>query len=125
MTPRPSAAATPLRSVTDLLGFRPTDLGAITLVGITVLAILRGYLVPRQTLTDRIADKDARIAELVTERDTWRQAHAVSEEARREAQDQAAELLELSKVATHFFSALPRAREVNDADVAQPPATSL
>jgi len=98
--------------LTDLLGVRPSDLGAAALVAIVVLLVLLGRLVPRSVLEDVRTDRDTRLAELAQERDTWREAHAVSEEARREAQDQSAELLELSKVAAHFFSALPRAGEV-------------
>ncbi|MFF9215641.1 hypothetical protein [Streptomyces viridosporus] len=94
--------------MTELLGFTPVDLGAAALVGLVVLLVLRGQLVPRRQLEDVRADKDRQIEDLRTERDTWRQAHAVSEEARREAQDQAGELLEMSRTAGYFFNALPR-----------------
>lgn len=93
----------------DLLGFRPTDIGAVALVGLIVLMVLRGQLVTRRQLEDLRADKDAQLTAEREEKATWREAHRVSELARQEAQDQSAELLELSKVATHFFSALPRA----------------
>lgn len=113
----------------DLLGFRPTDIGAAALVGFIVLLVLRGYLVPHRQLQDLRTDKDRQIEDLRGERDTWRKAHAASEEARREAQDQAGELLEMSRTAGYFFNALPqpRRREVSaDADVdqqtASPPA---
>jgi len=92
----------------DLLGFRPTDLGAVALVGLVVLLILRGQLVPRRHIEDLRTDKDRQIDELRTERDTWRQAHTVSEEARREAQEQSGEMLEMSRTAGYFFNALPR-----------------
>jgi hypothetical protein len=111
------------RAVTDLLGFKPTDLGAAALVGLVVLMVLTGRLVTRRQLDDVRADRDARLAEIAAERDTWREAHRVSEEARREAQDQTGELLELSRVSAHLLSALPAAREVTDAKVdhAAPP----
>ncbi|MFR0354182.1 hypothetical protein [Streptomyces sediminimaris] len=107
----------------QLLGLSPTDIGAAALVGVIVLLVLRGQLVPRRQLEDLRADKDRQIDDLRAERDTWRQAHAVSEEARRESQDQAGELLELSRTAGYFFAALPRAaREVSSrADVDQAP----
>ncbi|MFJ2717393.1 hypothetical protein [Streptomyces sp. NPDC087437] len=110
--------------MTDLLGFRPSDLGAAALVGLIVLLILRGHLVPRRVLEDRLADKNRQLEDLRAERDTWRTAHTVSEEARREAQDQAGELLELSRTAGYFFTALPQAgREVRaSADVDSAPA---
>jgi hypothetical protein len=82
----------------DLLGLSPTDMGAAALVGLVVLLVLRGQLVPRRQLED-----------LRQERDTWREAHTVSEEARRDAQDQAGELLELSRTAGALMTALPRA----------------
>lgn len=107
----------------EVLGFRAVDLGAVALVGLIVLMVLRGQLVTRKQLEDLRADKDLQIAALIDERNTWRAAHGESEEARREAQDQAGELLELSRVATHFFTALPRAAgEVRtNADVDQTP----
>ncbi|MFD7794310.1 hypothetical protein [Streptomyces sp. NPDC059759] len=98
----------------DLLGFRPTDIGAVALVGLIVLMVLRGQLVTRRQLDDLRADKDAQIAAEREEKATWREAHRVSEEARREAQDQAGELLEMSRTAGAFLTALPRAgREVS------------
>ncbi|MEU9149225.1 hypothetical protein AB0D59_01395 [Streptomyces sp. NPDC048417] len=106
----------------ELLGFAPVDLGAAALVGLIVLLVLRGQLVPRRQLEDLRADKDQQIEDLRAERDLWREAHAVSEEARRESQDQAGELLELSRTSAYFFAALPRAaREVStSADVQAP-----
>lgn len=114
----------------DLLGFRPTDLGAVALVGIIVLLVLRGQLVPRRQIEDLRTDKDQQIEDLRAERDTWRRAHDRSEEARREAQDQAGEMLEMSRTAGYFFNALPqprRSREVSadagmDQQTPSPPA---
>ncbi|MFH8792184.1 hypothetical protein [Streptomyces sp. NPDC017941] len=112
----------------DLLGFRPTDLGAVALVGLIVLMVLRGQLVTRRQFDDMRADKDAQIAAERDEKITWREAHRVSEEARREAQDQAGEMLEMSRTAGYFFNALPqpRHREVTadagmDQQAAPPP----
>jgi predicted methyltransferase len=98
--------------VEALLGFRPVDIGATVLVGLVVLMVLRGQLVTRKQLDDLRADKDAQIAAERAEKNTWREAHALSEEARREAQDQAGELLELARTAGHFYKALPHAGEV-------------
>lgn len=108
----------------DLLGFRPTDIGAVALVGLIVLLVLRGQLVPRRQLEDLRADKDQQIEDLRKERDTWREAHTVSEEARRDALDQNDELLEMSRTAGAFMTALPRAgRGVSpSADLDQAPA---
>ncbi|MDT0477414.1 hypothetical protein RM863_35360 [Streptomyces sp. DSM 41014] len=114
-----------MAATAELLGFAPVEIGAGALVAVIVLMILRGQLVPRRQVDDLLAVKDAQISELTTERDTWRQAHGVSEEARRESQDQSGELLELSRTAGYFFNALPRAaREVSTrVDVDQAPPT--
>lgn len=98
--------------MTELFGIATSDLGAAALVGIVVLLVLLGRLVPRSSLTDRLADRDAQIQRLVDERDTWRSAHQLSEEARRESQDQAGELLELSRTADYLLRSLPRGGEV-------------
>ena len=61
----------------------PTDQIALgALVTFMVFSLLRGWVVPRSVLVDRIADKDKQIAELVKERDDWKKAHDVSEEGR-------------------------------------------
>lgn len=66
------------------------------LVGLVVLMVLRGHLVPRRTYDD-----------MRDERDTWRAAHQISEESRHKAQDQVGELLELSRTAIPLLRALP------------------
>lgn len=81
--------------------------GAAGLVGLVVILILRGALVPRSVLQDVRADRDARCLELAAERDTWRAAHQEAEEARHVAQGQVGELLELSRTADHLLRALP------------------
>jgi hypothetical protein len=98
--------------MTEIYGIATSDLGAAALVGVVVLLVLTGRLVPRSHLSDLRADRDARIQEIAGERDTWRDAHQVSEEARREAQDQVGELLELSRTADHVLRSLPRPGEV-------------
>lgn len=62
--------------------------GSAVLLGAVVWMVLTGRLVPRQVLRDCQA-----------ERDTWRQAHQVSEGAREQERGQVSELLELSRVA--------------------------
>lgn len=88
--------------------------GAAGLVVLVVILILRGALVPRSVVRDLRADRDTRIAEIMHERDTWRAAYETSEAGRHLAEAQAAELLELSRTATHLLASLPRpAREVS------------
>jgi hypothetical protein len=94
--------------VTEVLGINIAQGGAAALLAFFVLMIMRGAIVPRRTLDDVRADRDARIQEMVAERDTWRAAHADSEVARRVAQGQVGELLELSRTASHVLTSLPQ-----------------
>lgn len=74
-------------------------LGSLTpagLLAIIVLLIAVGRLVPRRTLEDVIQD-----------RNEWRSAHQVSEQARVELQQQVQELLEHSRATDSFLRALP------------------
>ncbi|NUS16301.1 MAG: hypothetical protein HOY69_33705 [Streptomyces sp.] len=91
----------------DLAGSLLVQGGATAVLVVVVLLILRGRLVPRSVLEDIRADRDARIAELAAERDSWRAAHDRSEVARHIAQDQAGELLELARTADHMLRSLP------------------
>ncbi|RIH58098.1 hypothetical protein D3C59_37345 [Streptomyces sp. SHP22-7] len=64
--------------------------GAGAIVTLIVAAhLLKGHLVARSVLEDVRKDRDDRIAELVKDRDMWRDAHKESEVARIEAQNQA------------------------------------
>ncbi len=98
--------------------------GAGAIVTLIVLLILRGNLVARSVLEDVRKDRDARVAELVAERNAWREAHRESEVARIEAQSQVGELLELSRLADHVLRAI-RGEVPGDAmdqSVAAPPS---
>lgn len=93
--------------------------GAATVLGLVVLLILLGRLVPRRTVDDVRADYQARIAELIAERDMWQAAHRVSEEARHEDGQQVRELLEVARTTDHVLRSLPRPSEgVSDAPMA-------
>jgi hypothetical protein len=98
--------------------------GAATIVIFIVLLIIRGSLVPRSVLEDVRSDRDARLAEVVAERDTWREAHRVSEAARIEAQSQVGELLELSRTADHVLRSIRGEvhGDAMDQSVAAPPS---
>ena len=98
--------------------------GAGAIVTLIVLLILRGNLVSRAVLEDVRKDRDARIAELVAERNAWQAAHRESEAARIEAQSQVGELLELSRIADRVLRAI-RGEVPGDAmdqSVAAPPS---
>lgn len=92
--------------MSELMGVNIAQGGAVALVTLVVLLIYRGLLVPRSVLEDVRKDRDARVADLVAERDAWRQAYRESESARVEAQNQVGELLELSRVADHVLRAI-------------------
>lgn len=83
------------------------------IVAYGVLAILRGQLVPRRTHDDKVREVEY-----------LRDALKVSEEARRAAQQQAAELTELARTGVHALSALPHGEvtdRVPDRTTAAPP----
>lgn len=91
----------------EFMGVNLIQGGAAAIVVVIVMLILSGRLVPRSTLRDLRADRDARLAEVTAERDTWRAAHAASEKARHRQQGQVGELLELSRTAEHLLRSLP------------------
>ncbi|MFD5026981.1 hypothetical protein [Streptomyces sp. NPDC058373] len=82
----------------ELFGLKVADLGAVTLLAVVVLMVLTGRLVPRRTYDD-----------LKEERDTWRSAHTVSEEARAMERAQTRELLELGRTSAHALTGLREA----------------
>jgi hypothetical protein len=83
------------------------------LLGIIILFIAMGRLVPRRTMDDVIKD-----------RTEWREAHRVSEQARLELQQQVNELLEHSRATSAFLQSLPlgvaRARTVESIEPPDP-----
>ena len=98
--------------------------GAGAIVTLIVLLILRGNLVSRAVLEDVRKDRDARVAEIASERDSWREAYKESEAARVQAQNQVGELLELSRFADRALRAI-RGEVPGDAmdqSVAAPPS---
>lgn len=87
--------------MTDVLGINILQGGAGGIVALVVWMILTGRLVPRATLRDAYR-----------QRDTWQEAHGVSEEARHLEREQTRELLEFARTADHVLAALPTAGEV-------------
>ena len=73
------------------------------LVTFMVFSLLRGWVVPRSVLVDRMADKDAQIAALVKERDDWHTAHDVSEAGRAELKTQNGELIRSAEISNRFM----------------------
>lgn len=77
-------------------GLSVTDLGATGIVVLVVLMILTGRLVTRKQLEDER-----------TEKNYWRSAHTVSEEARRMQAQQLTEVLEGLSATQAIIRALP------------------
>jgi len=94
-------------------GIPLANLTPAVLLGITVLLILIGRLVPKSTLDRETAEKDK-----------WRQAYEAEREARAISDAQTAELLELAKTADRIlvamFNTSERTRQSGGADVALP-----
>ncbi len=110
--------------MSELLGVNVAQGGVVALVTLFVLFIYLGRLVPRSVVDDVRKDRDDRLQELVSERDSWREAFRESEAARVEAQSQVGELLELSRTADHVLRSL-RGEVPGDAmdrSVAAPPS---
>lgn len=72
-----------------------TVLSASALLGLAVLFLLTGRLVPRVTLTDKIKEADK-----------WREAYEKEREARSLADAQTTELLEIAKTTHAVISAM-------------------
>ena len=81
-------------------GVEIAALTAPTLVGIAVMMLLTGRLVPRATLEDVRADAL-----------NWRTAYEQEREARTALQQQNGELLELAKTSTSVLTALGKTSE--------------
>jgi hypothetical protein len=96
----------------ELTGIGLVQGGAAAVLVLVALMVFTGRLVPRSVLEDVRKDRDARLAELAAERDSWRAAHSLSEEARHIDQDSVRELLEVARTTDHVMRALPSPRPV-------------
>jgi hypothetical protein len=94
----------------ELTGIGLVQGGAAAVLVLVALMVFTGRLVPRSVLEDVRRDRDARLAELITERDAWKAAHAVSEETRHIDQASIRELLEVARTTEHVMRALPNPR---------------
>lgn len=63
------------------------------LLGIAILLILRGYLVPRRTVDEQRKAYESRIEDIDHDRNEWRAAHRISEQARLEEREHNAALV--------------------------------
>lgn len=79
-------------------------LGAI--VTFMVIGLLRGWVVPRSVLVDRMVDKDAQIALLAKERDDWKSAYDKGELSRQELVRQNSDLIEAGQTTNRLMESL-------------------
>lgn len=84
------------------------NLSAVAILGATVLAILRGWLVPRKVLEEARADREARIADAQAQVADWKAAFQAAEQARQVLAGQVSELLELARATDDFIRTTPR-----------------
>lgn len=82
---------------------------AVTILAGVVLAIIRGWLVPRKTLEDVRADRDARVAAAEAREEQWRQAYLTGQDTIRQLTQQHDELLEIGRTNSAVIQALPAA----------------
>lgn len=82
-----------------IFGVPVAGLTAPVLLGIGILLILTGRLVPRRTYDDALRD-----------RDRWQAAHSVSEEARLTQTRQLDAVLEVGETVKQVMTALDRVR---------------
>lgn len=91
----------------NFFGFTPQQLTVNGLLLFVVLLVIVGLLVPRRTLNDVRADRDARVKELSEERDEWKAAFFAADKTSREAIGQAQALLEVSRTSETALRAIP------------------
>lgn len=86
----------------DWTTFMTPSLGVGGLIVLTVVLILRGYLVPKTTVDQRMADKDEQIT-------MWRTAYERADRALLLKDKQIEALLEGARTTTHVVEALSEA----------------
>lgn len=85
--------------VEEVWGIPLGELTAPTLLGIAIVLILRGSLVPRKTHDD-----------IINDRNQWREAHRISEEARLAQTKQLDAVLEVGETVKNVMTALDQYR---------------
>jgi len=76
------------------------------LLSLAIIALLRGWIVPRSTVNDIRVDRDKRLTDLIEEKNQWRKAYEVSESAREKESETNRELLENSRTTASFIQSL-------------------
>ncbi len=83
-----------------------TNLSAAGILAMTVLGILRGWLVPRKVLEEARADREARLSDMRAQVDDWKAAFQAADARATVLAGQVGELLELARATDEFVRAL-------------------
>lgn len=107
----------------DLAGLDVLNLGAGGIVSIGVLAVLRGWLVPRRVLNDlraatdaRVADKEQELARTREATSEWRAAASTKDLTILAQAKQIDELMDSARLSNDLLRALPPPRRTNRGD---------
>lgn len=84
------------------------QLSAAGLLAVVVLAIVRGWLVPRKVLEEARADRERQIEDAKAQCADWKAAFQAAEQARQVLAGQVDELLELARATDEFIRTTPR-----------------
>jgi hypothetical protein len=106
---------------TALAQMNPTIIPLGAIVTFMVVGLIRGWVVPRQVMTDRIADKDAQIIGTSTERDSWKDAYFLQDEAKRELIHQNSDLISGGETTTRLMESMRNYIERLDPTKPPPP----
>lgn len=85
--------------------------GAVAVLILAVIGILTGRLVPRRSLEDVRADRDARIAEERARGDEWRAAAQLQDQRNDVLAQQIAQLLDTSRTMNSVLEGLRQASQ--------------
>lgn len=99
-------AVTPVDIPSWLATIRPDQVALGTLVTIMVLGLLRGWVVPRSVLVDRMTDLKEQNAALAVERDAWKEAYTQGELARQKLVQQNTELIDAGQTTNRLMDSL-------------------
>jgi hypothetical protein len=81
------------------------DIGAIAILAIVVVMILRGDLVPRRTHDRELAAADRRTTDAVARGDEWKATAKATEEVNAVIRSQNSDLIEANKIVKSFLQA--------------------
>lgn len=102
----------------DIASLPLGQLSASAILGVFVLSILMGWLVPRRVMADRLADKDAENTSLKEQVQLWQQIARDNGLTATNAVQQSDQLLEVARTTNQVLRALPQSRE-DAADVVE------